>query len=41
MGTCRPLTDSEADAMEAHCHGPQEGLVNLLLSPAPYDILRS
>ena len=24
MGRCRPVSDSEADAMEAHCHGPKE-----------------
>jgi integrase len=24
MGRCRPVSDREADAMEAHCHGPQE-----------------
>ena len=24
MGRCRPVSDSEADRMEAHCHGPEE-----------------
>ena len=24
MGRCRPVSDSEADAMEAHCDGPEE-----------------
>ena len=24
MGRCRPVSDSEADAMEAHCQNPQE-----------------
>jgi integrase/recombinase XerD len=24
MGRCRPLSDSEADTMEAHCQGPEE-----------------
>ena len=24
MGRCRPVSDSEADAMEAKCHNPQE-----------------
>jgi hypothetical protein len=24
MGRCRPVSDSEADAMEAHCDGSEE-----------------
>jgi hypothetical protein len=24
MGRCRPVSDSEADSMEAHCDGPEE-----------------
>jgi integrase len=24
MGRCRPVSDHEANAMEAHCHGPEE-----------------
>ena len=24
MGRCRPVSDSEADSMEAHCQGPEE-----------------
>ena len=24
MGRCRPVSDSEADAMESHCDGPEE-----------------
>jgi integrase len=24
MGCCRPVSDSEADSMEAHCDGPEE-----------------
>jgi hypothetical protein len=24
MGRCRPVSDSEADTMEAHCDGPKE-----------------
>jgi hypothetical protein len=24
MGRCRPISDHEADAMEAHCDGPEE-----------------
>jgi integrase len=31
MGCCRPLSDSEADRMEAHCRGPEElALIRML-----------
>jgi hypothetical protein len=31
MGCCRPLSDGEADSMEAHCRGPEElALIRIL-----------
>jgi integrase len=31
MGRCRPLSESEAESMKAHCHGPEElALINFL-----------